>query len=208
VAPVASHINFSLLGELSQGFHDTQILDLIQYGFPLDLDKSSVILNSAITNHGSALKFPAAVDTYFHSETHFGAMLGPFPDPPFLDLHCSPLMTAPKDSSDRRVIVDLSFSSAQRQAVNASVSKFTYVGTPFSLKLPMVDIICQALNIVGQKVKIFNVDLARAFWQLHVDPFDIKFLGLCWLGAYYVDTSVPFGAVQVPSGSSFSGFYS
>jgi hypothetical protein len=65
VAPVASHINFSLLGELSQGFHDTQILDLIQFGFPLDLDKSSFIPNSAVTNHGLALKFPPAVDTYF-----------------------------------------------------------------------------------------------------------------------------------------------
>jgi hypothetical protein len=27
VAPVASHLNLSLLGELSQGFYDTQILD-------------------------------------------------------------------------------------------------------------------------------------------------------------------------------------
>jgi hypothetical protein len=33
VALVASHINFQLLGELSQGFHDTQILDLIHYGW-------------------------------------------------------------------------------------------------------------------------------------------------------------------------------
>jgi hypothetical protein len=37
------------------------------------------------------------------------------------------------------------------------------------------------------------VDLARAFRQLHVDPFDVKYLGLSWQGAYYVDTSVPFG---------------
>jgi hypothetical protein len=65
VAPVASHINFKLLGELSQGFHDTQVLDLIQYGFPLDLDKSSLLPNSAVTNHRSALNFPAAFDTYF-----------------------------------------------------------------------------------------------------------------------------------------------
>jgi hypothetical protein len=105
-------------------------------------------------------------------------------------------MTAPKDGSDRRVIVDLSFSSAQRQAVNASVSKSIYAGMPFSLKLSTVDIICQALNIVGQKVKIFKVELARAFRQLHVDPFDVKYLGLCWWGAYYVDTSVPFGNRQ------------
>jgi hypothetical protein len=97
-------------------------------------------------------------------------------------------MTAPKDGSDRRVIVDLSFSSAQRQAVNALVSKSIYAGTPFSLKLPTVDIICQALNVVGQNVQIFKVDLARAFRQLHVDSFDVKYLGLCWRGAYYVDT--------------------
>jgi hypothetical protein len=101
VAPVASHLYFQLLGELSQGFHDTQILDLIQYGLPLDLDKSSILPNSAIINHGLALKFPAAVNTYFRSETQFGAMLGPFLDPPFPDLHCSPLMIAPKEGSDR-----------------------------------------------------------------------------------------------------------
>jgi hypothetical protein len=147
----------------------------------------------AVTNHGSALKFPAEVDNYFSQEINFGAMLGPFPDPPFPDLHCSPLMTAPKDGDKRRIIVDLSFSSGQTHSVNSTVSKFVYNGTPFSLKLPTVEIICQALNIVGKNVKIFQVDLARAFRQLHVDPFDIKFLGLFWRGAYYVDVSVPFG---------------
>jgi hypothetical protein len=30
IAPIASHINFKLFGELLQGFHNTQILDLIQ----------------------------------------------------------------------------------------------------------------------------------------------------------------------------------
>jgi hypothetical protein len=68
VAPVASHINIKLLGELLQGFYDTQIVDLIQYGFPLDLDKPSFLPNSAVTNHGSALKFPAAVYTHFCQE--------------------------------------------------------------------------------------------------------------------------------------------
>jgi hypothetical protein len=107
VAPVP----IKLLGELSQGFHDLQILDLIQYGFPLDLDKSSFIPNLAVTNHGSALQFPAEVDTYFREETHFGAMLGPFLDHPFPDLHCNPLMTAPKYGNKHRIIVDLSFPS-------------------------------------------------------------------------------------------------
>jgi hypothetical protein len=102
-------------------------------------------------------------------------------------------MTAPKDGSRCRVIVDLSFPSPSGHAVNVSVNKNSYVGTPFSLKLPTVDIICQVLNIVGKNIKIFKVNLARAFRQLHVDPFDIKYLGLWWGGSYYVDTSVTFG---------------
>jgi hypothetical protein len=89
--------------------------------------------------------------------------------------------------------VDLSFTSGQTQAVNTTVSKTHYVGMPFSLKLPTVDSICQVLNVLEKNVKIFKIDLARAFRQLHVDPFDIKYLGLYWRGAYYVDTAVPFG---------------
>jgi hypothetical protein len=102
-------------------------------------------------------------------------------------------MTAPKDSNKRRIIVDLCFPSAQGHAVNLSVPSNSYVGTPYSLRLPIVDTIRQVLNVVGQNVKIFKVDLARVFRQLHVDPFDVKYLGLSWQGAYYVDTSVPFG---------------
>jgi hypothetical protein len=89
--------------------------------------------------------------------------------------------------------VDLSFPSPQDQAVNISVSKNSYVRTQFILKLPTVDTICQALNIVGKNVKILKVDLARAFRQLYLDPFDIKYLGLCWREQFYVDICVPFG---------------
>jgi hypothetical protein len=108
----------------------------------------------AVNNHGSALQFLAEVDNYFREEIHFGAMLGPFLDPPFSDLHCSPLMTAPKDGNKRRIIVDLSFPSPAGHAVNLSVNKISYVGTPFSLRLLTVDTICQALNIMGNSTKI------------------------------------------------------
>jgi hypothetical protein len=109
----------------------------------------------AVTNHGSAFQFPAEVDTYFHEEIHFGAILGPFPDAPFPDLHCSPHMTAPKDSNKRCIIVDLSFPSPAGHAVNLSVNKISYVGMPFSLRLPTVDTICDALNIMGNTTQIF-----------------------------------------------------
>jgi hypothetical protein len=102
-------------------------------------------------------------------------------------------MTAPKDGDRRRIIVDLSLPSPQQCSVNLSVSKFSYVGTQLQLKLPTIDNICQVLNTVGKNTKIFKVDLARAFRQLYVDPFDIKYLGLCWRGQFYVDVCVPFG---------------
>jgi hypothetical protein len=47
--------------------------------------------------------------------------------------------------------------------------------------------------MLGKNIKIFKVDLARAFRQLHVDPFDIKYLGLSWRERFYVDVCVPFG---------------
>jgi hypothetical protein len=49
-ALIASHINISKFRELTQGFADTQILDLLQYGFPLDLDRHNFIPNCTATN--------------------------------------------------------------------------------------------------------------------------------------------------------------
>jgi hypothetical protein len=171
IAPIASHINVDLFRELSQGFHDQQIFDLIQYGFPLDLESHSFIPNLAVTNHGSATQFPVVVQAYLDTKIKLDSIFGPFSDPPLVGLHCSPLMTAPKDGTGHRIIVDLSFPSPQNQAVNISVSKSTYVGTHFQLKLSTTDNICQVLNNVGKNVKIFKIDLARVFRQLYLDPF-------------------------------------
>jgi hypothetical protein len=82
IAPIASRINVGLFRELCQGFHDQQIFDLIQFGFPLDLDKSTFFPNLAVTNHGSALQFPSEVQAYFSKEINLGSIFGPFPSPP------------------------------------------------------------------------------------------------------------------------------
>jgi hypothetical protein len=109
----------------------------------------------AVTNYGSAIQFPVEVQNYLDTEIKLGSIFGLFSDTLLAGLHCSPLMNAPKDGTGRRIIIDLSFPSPQNQAVNISVSKSTYVGTPFKLKLPTVDNICQVLNNVGKNVKIF-----------------------------------------------------
>jgi hypothetical protein len=71
-------------------------------------------------------------------------------------------------------IVDLPFLSAQGHAFNFSIPTNSYGGTPFSLRFPTVVLPAKSsMNVVGNNVKIFKVDLAGAFQKLHVDPFDV-----------------------------------
>jgi hypothetical protein len=118
--------------------------------FPL-IWKNNFKPTSFTKNHSSSTQFPDKVDIYFAEEIQFGSILGPFTDPLFLDLHCSPILTGPKDGSKRQDIIDLLFPTVHNQSVNMSVSKFQYVGTPFSFKLPTVDTKCQVLNALWKK---------------------------------------------------------
>jgi hypothetical protein len=48
------------------------------------------------------------------------------------------------------------------------------------------------INNTPGEVKLFKIDLARAFTQLKIDPADIVNLGL-EVGLFFLDTSLPFG---------------
>jgi hypothetical protein len=73
IVTVSTNINLSLLKALSQGFANTQVYDLMQFGFSLDLDKSNFSPVTSIANHGSAIKFPTEVDNYFAEEIKFNS---------------------------------------------------------------------------------------------------------------------------------------
>ena len=67
------------------------------------------MLEGTYVNHSSALKFPEHVHSYIETEMKYGAILGPFNHHPF-QCHVSPFLTREKpNSSNRRVILDLSF---------------------------------------------------------------------------------------------------
>ena len=101
-------------------YWDKQIVDLLQYGFPLDFDRSKS-LNATYQNHASANKFPEHIDKYLTTKMEYGAILGPFQDYPF-PCHVSPFLTREKPHSEnRRVILDLSFPVGQSD--NDGVSK-------------------------------------------------------------------------------------
>ena len=75
-------------------YWDRQLLDLLEFGFPLDFDTNTV-LNSSEENHASAKQFSSHVETYIREELKHGAILGPFEHKP-ITLHVSPFMTRDK----------------------------------------------------------------------------------------------------------------
>ena len=162
----------------------------LKFGFPLSLTDPTNLHNVDISNHPSALAYPEAVDQYITKEVGLGAMLGPSDHKNFHHYHCSFLLTRPKDTDKRRVILNLSYPHGA--SVNDCISKSHFDGRCFTLKFPMIDDIVQDILDTDDPV-IFKVDVARAFRNLRVDPVDTVKFGISWGGQSYVDLSVAFG---------------
>lgn len=169
--PVRSQLNIHNWRQSLAGYHDSSICDFLEYGWPLgyQLDKPPT---TTIQNHPSATHHPQHIAKFIATELRHGAIVGPFPNPPFTPwTRCSPLMTRQKkDSSDRRVIVDLSFPSGE--AVNDGIDNSDFLGTDISYSLPTVGDLIARLQQQGKGAFMWKNDLERAYRQLRVDPID------------------------------------
>ena len=88
-------------------YWDQQLPDLINYGFPLDFDRKFK-LHPTYQNHTLATQYVEHIDQYLSEELKYGAIYDPFKQLPF-PVHISPLMTRPKQNTDkRRTIIELS----------------------------------------------------------------------------------------------------
>ena len=156
-------------------YWDKQLPDLIEYGFPIDFDRSCV-LSSSENNHSSAQQFSKDVGVYLDNEVSYNAMYGPFNEKP-IKMHISPLMTRDKPGSDNwRTIVDLSWPLGF--SVNHGVSKNKYLDSYYYLSYPSVDHIVNKLKRLGPGALIYKVDISRAFRHIRIDPGDLDLLGL------------------------------
>ena len=141
-------------------YFDQQLPDLIEFGFPLDFDRTTT-LGVTEDNHPSANKFIKDTDAYISEELSHRAMMGPFDVPPF-PLHISPFLTREKPGSDtRRTIIDLDNE---------------YWGTEFQLHYPSIDDFVKRVVQLGPACKLFKIDISRAFRHLRIDPGDIDLL--------------------------------
>ena len=48
-------------------------------------------------------------------------------------------------------------------SVNNGVAKDVYLGTPYELKFPSVDLIKNSLRNLGPSAQMFKIDISRAF---------------------------------------------
>ena len=58
-------------------YWDQQLLELLEYGFPLDSNRVCTLHHEGV-NHSSATQFPRDTETYINEERQYGAIIGPF----------------------------------------------------------------------------------------------------------------------------------
>ena len=92
---IPSQLNPDVWQDYLIDYWDKQLPYLIRYGFPLDFD-TGVDLNHTEVNHPSAKHHVPDVKAYLDEEVKYKAVLGPFREAPYPDLHISPFMTRDK----------------------------------------------------------------------------------------------------------------
>ena len=129
--PVRTQLNVKQWENVLQGYWDTQLLDLLKYGFPLDFNRD-VPLKCDKINHKSALLYPKDIEAYLNEERQYGAILGPYENFPIDQCHSSAFMTREKPNAvHRSVIIDLSWPKGA--SINVGIDKNSYLGTDFVL---------------------------------------------------------------------------
>jgi hypothetical protein len=188
-----TNFNFDAWERHTRDYADKQVVDFLKFGFPTSY--YGPVPDPTADNHASALQHPRQVDKYTTTETAAGAMLGPFKEPPFVPwCQTNPLMSRPKkDSSDRRIIMDLSWPKPPGHSVNGGTSKELYLGVPYKLQLPHVDDFVKRIVQQGRGSLMYSTDVARAFRQIPEDPACYPLTCCKTSQGYFIDLSLPFG---------------
>ena len=193
--PVPSGLNFDYLEKELPDYKDCDILMLLCYGCPI-IYKGLGCLSRVYHNHKGATDFPDHIDHFLRKEVEATSVMGPFRSSAFdIKTTVSPLNTVPKkESTDCRVIVDLSFPKHNpRELVNGGISWDCFLGDPIHLRYPSVDNLVNLVRRKGPGCCLFKCDLSHAYRQLPVDPGDLHHLGYRWRGDLFIDVILTMG---------------
>ena len=190
--PVPSELNIRQWRLLLRDFKDSQLVEFLEYGWPLDFTAQKPPIPT-FKNHETNSEYFEHIRSFLRTELEHGAMLGPFPTRPFHPwMQISPLLTRPKkDSEKRRIVVNLSFPPGA--SVNDGITKGWYQGQRFDFTLPSITDLLRLVIQAGKGAFLWSVDLERAYRQLRVCPLSVPLLGLYFESSYFLDLAPPFG---------------
>ena len=196
--PVKSGWNLQALEHHLKDYHDKEVIEGIRYGWPTGRLPTLQDPARTFKNHQGATEHPEALKKYIRKEKAKGAILGPYTKIPFTEkVGISPISTRPKkNSSERRIIIDLSFPHGE--AVNDGMVKSYYMGFKAELRFPRTDDLAFRIATLGKDACMFKIDLSRYFRQIPLDPADYSMIGYIIDGELYFDKMLPMGMRTAP----------
>ena len=97
-----------------------------------------------------------------------------------------------KDTTERRIILDLSFPSGS--AVNNFISKEEYLGEKVDLIYPKVDDFIDLIKVKGRGCLLYRLDLRKAYRQINICPSNFNLVSFIWKKHIFCDTVLSMGA--------------
>ena len=189
---VPSKFNFSVLENMLSNYSIRRLIEFLKFGFPIEHNGSAVTHNR-VNHKGAQQPFYNDIIEYLDTEIHEQAVLGPLEHPPFEgQVGISPLNSVPKkDSSKRRIILDLSF--PEGTSVNDGIPVDWYQGEHSKLVFPTIDDLVNIIHRKGVGCLLFKQDIRRAYRWLPLDVGCIHLLGYMFMGLYFFDLVMPMG---------------
>ena len=200
---VPTPVRSDILETKLQGYDKQQTVKLVngfKFGFRLGFQRDTTTSSSAqnVKNHKSALQNREQVFLKLAKESIKNRIAGPFRQPPFQNLNCSPLGLVPKNVPRKfRLIHDLSY--PKHFSVNA--------GIPQENSWVQYEGIGKVIDLVksfGRQCLLAKCDIEDVFRIINIHPSDHHLLGLTWNIFYYFDRCLPWElAVHVRSLNHF-----
>ena len=186
---VHTRLNIQKWREHLVGYDQADIVQFLEYGFPLGLSTDAV-LSSSLQNHGSSYQFYDFIDEFISTGLSRCELSGPFSIPPFPSVHVSPLMTAPKKPDSRRAVFDATFGDF---SLNKNTIQDSYCDSPCLYNYPTVDDFKNIVLKSGRGCFMWKRDLSRFYLQIPLDPVDFPKVCCIWRKKMYFFVSLMFG---------------
>ena len=182
-------IDVDLLNHLLTHYPSSSKSFLIQgleNGFSI---RAGAILQSRFSrNHASALSNPSFIHKKLQKELALDHISGPYDNPPFKIMVCSPIGVVPKKEPGQfRLILDLSYPKGH--GINSGIPQ-EYSSVKYETFDDFVDILLS----LPSGALASKADIQHAFRILPIHPSDYHLLGFTWDKQYYFDKRLPMGA--------------